>query len=46
MVNKLSTISSVVLKNYTQVIEFVDKMAAHIEKQGGFCYDGITFECE
>lgn len=44
--NKLSTICSGVPKNYTQVIEFVDKMAGLIEKQGWFCYDGITFECE
>ncbi|MCE3204168.1 hypothetical protein [Paenibacillus sonchi] len=44
--NKLSTICSAVLKIYTQVIEFVDKLALLIEKQGWFCYDGITFECE
>jgi len=44
--NKLSTICSGVVNIYTQVIEFVDKMSAVIEKQGLFCYDGITFECE
>ena len=46
MLNNLSTICSVVAIYYTQVIEFVDKLAARIEKRGFFCYDGITFECE
>jgi hypothetical protein len=31
---------------YTQLIEFVDKMDAYIDKKGFFCYDYITFGCE
>ncbi len=46
MLNKLSTICSIVAINYTQVVEFVDKIRGFIENQREFCYDGITFDCE